>query len=226
MNGKRIFYSEFAYIVGIVILAVGTAFMERANLGMSMVVAPAYLIYLKLSETVGWFTFGMSEYCLQALLILLLTVILRKFKGKYLFSFCTAVVYGIILDGCMTLVGMMPCGTILLRLVFYVFGMAVCAVGVAFLFHTYIAPEAYELIVKEISEQFHKDIRKVKTIYDCTSCLLAVVLSFVFFGMGHFEGVKIGTIVCALVNGWLIGQVGKFLENCFWFEDALRKRRR
>lgn len=44
------FYTEAAYFIGLVTLALGTALMERADFGMSMVVAPAYLVYLKVSE--------------------------------------------------------------------------------------------------------------------------------------------------------------------------------
>ena len=40
---KRTFYTETAYAIGIVALALGTALMEKADYGMSMVVAPAYL---------------------------------------------------------------------------------------------------------------------------------------------------------------------------------------
>ena len=47
MKEKRTLYCELAYFVGIVVLALGTAMMEKANFGMSMVVAPAYLIHLK-----------------------------------------------------------------------------------------------------------------------------------------------------------------------------------
>ena len=48
---KRIFYTELAYFLGLLILAVGTAFMERANFGVSMVVAPAYLLHLNNQNT-------------------------------------------------------------------------------------------------------------------------------------------------------------------------------
>ena len=50
MERKKVFYCEMAYVVGLVVLALGTAFMERANFGMSMVVVPAYLVHLKVSE--------------------------------------------------------------------------------------------------------------------------------------------------------------------------------
>ena len=38
MRSKRVFHSEAAYFAGLIILVVGTAFMEKADLGMSMVV--------------------------------------------------------------------------------------------------------------------------------------------------------------------------------------------
>lgn len=41
MKIKRVFYTELAYAIGIIVLALGTALMERADFGMSMVVAPA-----------------------------------------------------------------------------------------------------------------------------------------------------------------------------------------
>ena len=47
MKTKQNCPTELAYVLGLVILAFGTALMERANFGMSMVVAPAYLLHLK-----------------------------------------------------------------------------------------------------------------------------------------------------------------------------------
>lgn len=216
-------YSETAYLLGIVILAIGTVFMEKADLGMSMVVAPAYLIYRKVSQTYSWFSFGMAEYCLQAFLLILTGVILRRFKLSFLFSFVTAVVYGMILDLFMWLGGYLPQGDLVFRIVYFLIGMVLGSLGVAFLFHTYVAPEAYELLVKEVSASLNKKISVVKTIYDCSSCLVAIILSFCFFGFGKFEGVKVGTIICALVNGWMIGQFSRYLESKRTFAPAFQK---
>lgn len=221
MGGKKVFYTEIAYVWGLVLLAFGIALMERADFGMSMVVAPAYLAYLKISQFAGWFTFGMAEYCFQAILLVLMSVLLRRFKSMYLFSFCTAVLYGVVLDFCIWIVGYIPGGGLGFRFVFYVIGLLLCSFGVAMFFHTYIAPEAYELFVKEISVQLDKDVAVVKTVYDCCSCGIAVILSFAFFGFGHFEGVKLGTIVCALINGGLIGKISHSFEKHFEFCDAL-----
>ena len=69
MKTRRVFYTELAYLLGILTLTLGTALMERANFGMSMVVAPAYILHLKLSQIFPWYSFGVSEYVLQAVVL-------------------------------------------------------------------------------------------------------------------------------------------------------------
>lgn len=211
---KKHFKATVIYLAGLAILALGTALMEAADFGMSMVVAPAYLIYLKLSETYSFITFGIAEYITQALLLIAMMLVLRKFKVKYLFAFVTTLIYGQLLDGCMWLIALVSPDTTAIRLIYFLIGMIVCALGVALLFCTYLPPEVYELFVKELSERYHFNISKCKTIYDITSCLIAVILSFCFFGLWHFEGVKLGTIFCALVNGWIIGRWLTLLKKC------------
>lgn len=222
---KKTFYTEAAYLFGIIILAFGTVLMEKADFGMSMVVAPAYIIHLKVSEYLSFFTFGMAEYLFQAFLIIILSVSLLKFKISYLYSFVTALFYGFVLDGMMLLFSLIPLDNMCFKVVCYTLGMIICSLGVSLLFHTYISPEAYELFVKEISQKFKIDINKCKTVYDCTSCSVGVILSFVFFGLWHFEGVKWGTILCALLNGFLIGVITKILEKHFTFKDRFPLRK-
>ena len=111
------------------------------------------------------------------------------------------------------------------RITCFTAGVICCAVGVSLLFHTYIAPEVYELFVKEIAAKYGRNINRVKTAYDCISCLIAVGMSFAFFGFGHFEGVKIGTVLCALVNGALIGFFSGAFEGKFEFKDATKLRK-
>ena len=222
---KNVFYSELAYVFGVLILAIGTALMERADFGMSMVTAPAYIIYLKVSQTIPRFTFGTSTYLFQMVLLVILALFLRKFKKGYLFSFVTAVIFGLVLDFVLGWVRLFPADSFAPRAVYYVLGMIVCALGVALLFHTYISPEVYELFVKETAAAFGWNSGNVKTVYDCCSTVLGIALSFLFFGFGHFEGVKIGTIICALVNGQMIRIISGYLESRFEFSDGLPLRK-
>ena len=87
---RKTFYTEAAYALGIAILALGTALMSIGDFGMSVAVAPAYVLYLKMSEIWPSFSFGMAEYLLQGVLLAALSLTLRKFRIKYLLSFGTA----------------------------------------------------------------------------------------------------------------------------------------
>lgn len=222
---RKTFYTELAYVLGLIFVALGVAFMEKPDFGVSMVVAPAYILHLKISETYSFFTFGMAEYTLQAVLLIIMALVLRRFKLSYLFSFVTAVIYGFILDLCMLAVSYVPMDNMALRITYYTLGMVLCAIGIALFFHTYIAPEVYELFVKEVSSKYGVEIHRFKTGYDICSCLMGVILSFIFFGFGVFRGVKWGTIICALINGTLIGLCSKFLEQRFEFKDGLGLRK-
>ena len=82
MKRQSVFSAELAYVLGILTLALGTALMERADFGVSMVVAPAYLLHLKISQVYPFFTFGTAEYCLQAALLIVLCLVLRRFKAS------------------------------------------------------------------------------------------------------------------------------------------------
>ena len=222
MKKKRIFYTELSYVLGLVIMAFAAAFTEKADFGMSMVVAPAYIIHLKLSQVLPWFTFGVSEYFFQGLLIIATIIIMRKFRLSYLFSFITAVLYGTLLDAAMNVIQFLPEETFAIRIVWYLLGTVLCSFAVSLFFHTYISPEAYELIVKEIANKFSFNINKVKTGFDCFSVVLGIILSFAFFGFGVFEGVKLGTVICAVVNGYLIGRFSKLLEHFFEFRNRFK----
>lgn len=224
MEKKRI-SNEMAYVLGNILVAIGVALMERSDFGVSMVVAPAYVIYRKLSLVFPFFTFGMAEYSFQALLLIAMCLVLRRFRVSYLFSFVTAVFYGIILDIVMLPAALLPNQGFVVRTILYALGATIGPMGITLMFHTYISPEVYELFVKELAKKLRMPIHRFKLYYDITSALLAVALSFAFFGFGHFVGIKLGTVLCALFNGPLIGAINAFYDRHFAFYDAKNWRR-
>lgn len=219
---KRLFYTEIAYIVGLIFLAVGTAMTAYGGLGISMVVAPAYILHLFLSEFLPFFSFGMAEYVLQAVILLLMVIILRKAKLTYLLSFVAAVIYGLALDGGMKLTSLLPV-SIAMQIIVYVLGVLVCCASLALLFGSYLPPEAYEMLVKEVAQKFKKPVYKIKIIYDYASLALSVILSFIFFG--ELRGIGIGTVACAFVYGFVIRAFQKLYGKLFRFEDRFKLRK-
>ena len=211
---KRTFSTELCFVLGIVLLAFSATCMAKSDLGLSMVVAPAYLLHLRFG-----ISFGTAEYCLQAVLLLLMMLLLRRFKLTYLLSFLTAVIYGVVLDGFM-MVLQFPELTLTARIALFCVGLFSGAAGLAFFFKSYLTPLVYELFVREISQKIHVPLSHFKTYFDMVFCVLGVMLSFTFFGFGKFEAVKWGTVVCTLLNGWLIGRYTESFDKNFLFKDS------
>ncbi len=222
MMKKRLFPTELAYVAGEALIALGTALTALAGFGVSMVVAPAYLFHLKISEFLPFFSFGVAEYTFQAILLIFMMILLHRVRLTFLFSFLTAVLYGWMLDGFSALIGfLLPEPSFACRIALFAAGITATALGVAFMFRTYISPAVYELFVKKVSEAFSVPIGKFKTAYDLGSLIFAVILSFLFYGFMQFRGVQLGTVICALVNGPLITLFGKLLDRRFAFRDKL-----
>lgn len=218
---KRVFYKELAYFLAIIALGFGVAFAAKAGFGVSMIAAPAYTIHLWLLEFTDAVTLGTIEYILQGLIIIILALFVGKFKMFYLFSFVTAVFSGFAIDFAIWAVASVPSETLVMRIILFCISLVCCAFGVSCFFHTYVAPAAHELFVKELALGWKKDINKTKTTYDIILCVISIILNLVFFG--GFKGIGTGTVVTALVNGLLIARITAFLEKHFEFKDAFPK---
>ena len=233
---KLTFYTEIAYFVGLFFLAFGTALTVYGGFGISMVVAPAYILHLFVSQFLPFFSFGMAEYTLQAVILVILSIILRKAKWSYLLSFVAAILYGLALDLSTKLTAFFP-QLLPLRIIVYLIGVIIICAAVALLFSAYLPPEAYEMFVKEFSAKFKKPIPKVKMIYDCASLVVAIILCIIllspfkadsFLGViNNFMacGISIGTVACAFINGPIIGLFQRLYSKIFNFKDGLKLRK-
>ena len=213
---KTVFYTEIAYFVGLALLAFGTALTAYGNLGISMVVAPAYILHLFLSQFFPFFSFGIAEYFVQALILILIALIMRKAKLTYLLSFGAIVFYGICLDASMKLTALFDV-EIYLQIPLYCIGATLCCGSIALLFHSYLPPEAYELFSKEISAKYQKPIHRIVNFFNMGCLLLSIVLSLVFFG--KLQGLGSGTVTCAFFYGFVIRFFQKVYEKLFCFKD-------
>ncbi len=218
---KKIFYTELAYVLAIISLGFGVAFAAKAGFGVSMIAAPAYTIHLKLLEFTDAVTLGTIEYVLQGVVIVLLAVFVGKFRISYLFSFVTAVFSGLAIDFGVLAVSFIPAESLAARIALFCISLICCAFGVSCFFHTYVAPAAHELFVKEFAVHFKKNINKTKSAYDITLCIISIILNLIFFR--GFIGIGVGTVVTALVNGLIIARVTVILEKHFEFKNAFPK---
>ncbi len=219
---KLVFYTEVAYILGLLMLAFGTALMSKGDYGISMIVAPAYILFLKVSQFWAFFSFGLAEYLLQAVILILMMLILKKVKLVYLLTFLTTIIYGAVLNFAMDIIPNPNASNYILRGGYYIGGIILCTASLAFWFKSYFPPAAYEVFVKNISKRFNVKLFTFKTIFDCSCCIIAAVMSLLFFG--EFRGVGIGTVLCALIYGTLIGLFTKLFEYFWNFKDKFKFR--
>ena len=70
---------------------------------------------------------------------------------------------------------------------------------------------------QSFAEKFGFDVGKTKTVYDVISLVLAVAMSFLFFGWWKFEGIGYGTLINALTNGPMITVLNKLYRKKFEF---------
>lgn len=211
---KITLYSEVLWILSLVIISFSVAMTAAADFGLSMVVAPAYIISLKL----GVLTFGQCEYLAQGFMFLLMCLLLRRIKPIYFCSFFTCIVYGLLLDGWRLLIPMFnPSLTapgsmsMELRIIFFVAGLVLCALSIAMCFNSYIYPQVYDFFVKAVSAHFSLSRERFKIGFDMCFLALACVLSLLFFR--RFQGVGVGTLITTVFNGVLIGFFGRLIEK-------------
>ena len=206
-------HSETLYFAAIVLLAFSVAMLTAANFGISMIVAPAYILSLK----TGFLTFGKAEYVLQAGLFIVFCLVMRKFKAVYLSSFVTCLIYGAVLDlwrllpifnPNVTVPGSMPMP---LRIVMFVFGILLTSLSIACFFKTYLYPQVYDFFVKGVSAKFHIKRSFFKTCFDLSCLAVGSAMTLLFFG--KVVGISFGTLFMALINGTVIGFFGKILDK-------------
>lgn len=207
-------HSEAVYFLAIIILSFAVAMVSVADFGVSMIVAPAYILSLAVEPL----TFGQSEYVLQALLFVAFCVAMRKFRPVYLTSFVTCLIYGAVLDLWRTVIPVFnpditPPGDLpmYVRVMFFIIGMILTAFSVALFFKTYLYPQVYDFFVKGVSERYSVDITRFKRIFDAACLAVAVAMTLIIFK--GFRGVGVGTLIMTAFNGILIGMFSKIFDK-------------
>ncbi len=210
--------SELAYVLATVLTCLGVSLMTKADLGLSMIVAPAFIV----SEKVYFLTFGTAEYVVQALLLITLFIVLRKFEWRFILTFGSAIIYGAVLDAIILITDAYTVPeSILLRAIYFAVGLVISDAGVALYFGSYLPPCCYDMFVRELSRGMKWDFSKVKITYDAASFVVSVALSLICFG--GIRGIGIGTVICVFLNGLLISLFRRLFAKVTDFSPAFPK---
>lgn len=217
MENKRIRkFNEISWVLGLILLTLGVCIMSKAGFGVSMIVSPAYVLHLALVKHLPWFTFGTSEYIFQGVLLLIMCLVIRRFRWQYLLSFVCAFIYGLLLDGWIWIFRGIEFNLMYERILAFIVGELLSGLSIALFFRTYMPLEVYDSFVTEICSVYKLNQGKIKWIYDFSMLLLAVILTLCI--NGNLTGIGVGTFVCAVVNAPLITVFGKLLDKFISFD--------
>ncbi len=215
---KMLFRGEAALPVALVINSFGVILMLYSAAGISAISSVPYAF----SEVFPALSLGTWTYIFQGLLVLSLMIMRKKFVPSYLFSFVVGFVFGELLDLHELWINILPDG-LAWRIAWFVISYVLLSIGIAISNRCGLPIVPTDLFPRELSDITKVGYPKIKIIFD-VSCLV-VTAALTFFGLGHIEGLGIGTVLAAFTMGKAVGLCGDFLDRHFRFESFMTRRK-
>ena len=193
------------FVVGVFINAFGIALITKATLGTSPISSIPYVLSLEFP-----LSFGVTTFILNMAYIVAQAVLLRhNFKPFQWLQILVNIGFSASIDLSMSVLSWFNPSFLPEDIISLLLGCALLGFGVSIEVAPNVLLVPGEGIVRAISTVTHRRIGSCKVVFDTTLVLIAVVLSFVFFG--YLNGLGIGTIVSAL----LVGNVVNFSNRYF-----------
>lgn len=218
--------SELLWLFGNIFVALGVSICSKADLGVSMIAAPAFVISEAITSIGQSLSVGVTEYIIQGVMLIALCIMIRRFNWRFLLAFAVAILYGYTLNFFLWLLGGVSFDTVPLRWAMLIVGDIITAFGVACFFRTYMPLQVYELFVSELSKRFSFNINKTKWAFDMTLLAISIALAFSLFedagsfewskiGYSSFHSIGLGTLVTTAINSPIIAFMGKMIDKIF-----------
>ena len=208
MSKKEYFKRYLLFITGLFFSGVGVAFTKYGDLGVSPISSVSNVLSLQFPV----FSLGIWLIIWNCVLLLAQIIILRKdFKIYQLLQIPLSFLFGWFTDIGMLMISHIPNEEYLMKLVLLFIGIIVLAFGISLTVIANVIMNSGEALVKVISDKIHKEFGYVKIGFDVFCVIAAVLLSLIFFG--GIEGVREGTIISAVVSGFVVKFFTKILQK-------------
>jgi uncharacterized membrane protein YczE len=198
------------FIIGLFISSLGVSFVTKANLGTSPISSIPYVLSLNYNLSLGKFTIIFS-----LLLIVLQLIILKKdFKLEHILQIPISIAFGYFIDLTMLLLTKLNPNSYFVSIIYLLIGCVILSVGVYIEVLANVAMLPGESFVRAITFKWKTDFGITKIAFDVFMTVVAGVLSIIF--AHKIEGVREGTVVAALLVGFIakiIGQALSFLPS-------------
>ncbi len=206
-----LFRGELALALAVVFNSFGVVLMLYSGSGISAISSVPYAF----SEVFPFLTLGTWTYLFQAVLILTLMVLRRRFVVSYLFSFVVGFVFSELLDLHELWINVLPVN-LSWRVLYFVVSYLILCFGIALSNRCKLPIVPTDLFPRELAQITKISYPKVKISFDAICLLVTAGMTLLF--LGHLKGIGIGTVVAALTMGKVIGIMGNWLDRHFVFD--------
>ena len=205
------------FLVGLFVNSLGVSLITKANLGTSPISSIPYVLSLNFPFTLGNFTIFFSIF-----LIVLQLIILRKnFKLEHILQIPVSIIFGYFIDLTMILFSWVNPEAYIMKIVYLLIGCLILGVGVYMEVLADVVMLPGESFVRAIVLTWKTNFGTTKICFDVSMAVIAAVLSFVF--AGRLDGVREGTVIAALLVGFIARLIGKklvFLKDMIFLESV------
>ena len=206
MTDKTELIKRYIFLLaGLFVNGLGVSFITKAGLGTSPITSIPYTLSLGFTPTVGMFTLFFN------LLLIVLQIILlrRNFQLQNLLQLPIIALFSFFIDLTMSLLGFIQPETYLLKVISLVIGCLILGFGVFMEMVANVAMLPGEATVRAVSDVFSTDFGKTKIAFDSSMTVIAAIMSFIMFK--HLDGVREGTIVAAILVGFVARLFKKYI---------------
>ena len=197
-TAKYIVKNYAQLLLGLFIIALGIALSIKANIGTSPISCIPHVISLETQLSVVTITF-----LFNAFLVLLQVFILKsEFPKIQYFQLVIALIFGVFTDTALWVLGFVNPTTLIQRWISLLLSCFIIALGVIIEINADAVYIAADGLVLAIRNKTKIPFGKIKTCLDVTLVTTAFILSYIFFG--KFMGVGLGTIVAAILVGYIV----------------------
>ena len=193
------------FLIGLFVNSLGVSLITKASLGTSPISSIPYVLSLSFPFTLGNFTIFFSIF-----LILLQLLILRKnFKLEHVLQIPVSIVFGYFIDLTMLLFVWVNPQAYIMKIIYLLIGCLILGFGVYMEVLADVVMLPGESFVRAIVLTWKTNFGTTKICFDVSMSVIAAILSFVF--TGRLNGVREGTIIAALLVGFIARVLGKKL---------------
>ncbi len=192
-------------LVGLFVNGLGVSFITKAGLGTSPITSIPYTLSLGFTPTVGMFTLVFNIF----LVILQVILLRRNFQLQNLLQLPIIALFSFFIELTMSLLGFMQHETYAMKVVSLIVGCLILGFGVFMEMVANVAMLPGEATVRAVSDVFSTDFGKTKIAFDSSMTIIAAILSFIMFK--HLDGVREGTIVAAILVGFIARLFKKYI---------------